>query len=75
MNNEAMKAEAVKLLAAFDEGSIGMYCEERTASALSEYWIEWQFARIDVDCDWSDAKCLRMGKRMEAALRGLSVTP
>ena len=68
MNNTMLKAEAAKLLAAFDAGEFEMYCEERTARHLADYFIELQFARVDIDCDWNDVKCQRMFKRMQAAL-------
>lgn len=73
MNNNEIKAEAIKLINEFDAGSFENYVEERSAEALADFWIEYQFARVDIECDWSDEKCSRMHKRMKAALNGLGL--
>lgn len=73
MNNNEIKNEAAKLLKAFDAGELAGYCDERTAEALADFWIEFQFARVDIECDWNDAKCERMCSRMTAELKKLGL--
>jgi hypothetical protein len=66
-------SDAAAFLAAFDAGDMEGYVEKRTAEAIADFWVEHQFARIDWDCDWSDAKCREMYRRMVAALKALGV--
>ncbi|NBT36419.1 MAG: hypothetical protein EBT03_12950 [Betaproteobacteria bacterium] len=73
MNNTEMKSEAAWLVAAYDSGELDWAGYKRTAADLAEFWIESQFARVDIDCDWSDAKCTRMGALMRKELRGLGL--
>lgn len=72
MNNKEFKAEAVNLVKEFDAGRVP-YVEARSAADLADFWIEYQFARIDIDCDWNDAKCTRMHKRMFNELKALGL--
>lgn len=73
MKNNEIKADAAQLVNAFDAGELAWTGCARTAGDLADFWIEHQFARVDVECDWSDAKCARMAGRMTAQLKAMGL--
>lgn len=73
MNNEQIKFDAVVLFSQLDQLIKSGYVQERTADALADFWVESQFARVDIECDWDEDKCDRMHKRMVKQLQALGL--
>ena len=66
-------ADARLFLAAYDSGELGDYVSERTAEAIADFWVESQFARTDVYCDWDDATAAEAFSAMRRELQALGV--
>lgn len=75
MNKIDVKKEAKKLVQDFDSDPDGFseYDVERSAESLADFWIEYQFARTDIECDWTDKKCHRMNSQMFKELKALGI--
>ena len=72
MKTNEIAAEAVELVKAFEAGELHDDVE-RAAADLADYWVEFQFARTDIECAWGDAKCKRMFAEMKKQLRAMGL--
>jgi hypothetical protein len=72
MKTNEIAAEAVKLVKAFEGGELHDDVK-REAADLADYWLEFQFARADIECNWGEAKCERMFTQMRKQLRAMGL--
>ena len=72
MKTNEIAVEAVKLLEAFEGWELHNDVK-REAADLADYWVEFQFARTDIECTWGDAKCERMFEQMKKQLRKMGL--
>ena len=72
MKTNEIPGEAEKLIKAFEGGELHGDVKPDAAD-LADYWVEAQFARIDIECNWGEAKCERMFTQMKKQLQAMGL--
>lgn len=72
MKTNEIAGEAEKLINAFRAGELHEDVKWEAAD-LADYWVEAQFARTDIECNWEEAKSERMFKQMKKQLRAMGL--